>query len=171
MKMSIAKKIALVMAVVLVVGACAGLIVHKTTEGSQSVVKRPISVETETVLESSPLVPVFVTSHSGGGYSVSLCDENGETLDPISSFSHPDSDSYNGFRFPMIGYSDFYLVPVGSIIHYSGSSGAKPGNRWWVDVLFPDGDTYENQPSYIPTDYIIPEDSVLVIVQFGLYSN
>lgn len=35
------KKIALVMAVVLVVGACAGLIVHKTTEGSQSVVKRP----------------------------------------------------------------------------------------------------------------------------------
>lgn len=39
--MVIFKKIALVMALVLVVGACAGLIVHKTTEGSQSVVKRP----------------------------------------------------------------------------------------------------------------------------------
>ena len=111
MKMSIVKKIALIMAIVLVVGACAGLIVHKSTEGSQSVVKRPTSEGTGTVLESSPLVPVFVTAHTGGGYSVSVCDKNGEPLDPIESFSDSDS-SDDGFYFPKIGYSDFYLVPV-----------------------------------------------------------
>lgn len=75
--MSLVKKIALVMAVVLVVGSCAGLIVHKTTEGSQSVVKRPASegsVGSSDVLSDSPRIFLQVRSDLLSTYSLQILD-------------------------------------------------------------------------------------------------
>lgn len=75
MKMSLIKKIALVMAVVLVVGACAGLIVHKTAEGSQSVVKRPAEGSGSSDLQNaSPRIFLKVSSEILSIYSLQILD-------------------------------------------------------------------------------------------------
>lgn len=82
MKMSLVKKIALVMAVVLVVGACAGLIVHKTAEGSQSVVKRPAEGSGSSDLQNaSPRIFLKVASEILSIYSLQILD--GEDPSPV----------------------------------------------------------------------------------------
>ena len=80
--MPVIKKIALLFSIVLVVGACAGLIVHKSTEGSQSVVKRPASEEAGSSVDVDNGVQpegiyFFLTQYPVCGFSLEI---DGETV-------------------------------------------------------------------------------------------
>lgn len=70
------KKIALVMALVVVLGACAGLIVHMTTDGSQAVVKRPAEGGGSSVDDVDGVQPegiyLFLTEEPVCGFSLEI---------------------------------------------------------------------------------------------------
>lgn len=121
--MPVIKKIALLLSIVLVVGACAGLIVHKTTEGSQSVAKRPAEA-TETIVEV-PVVDdrifVFVPQGTHIGLSASIV-RGEETLDPFIRDTYLfGEDTHENY--------DIYIVEVGDVIVVSGE-GSRASDGW-----------------------------------------
>ena len=168
--MSLIKKIALVMAVVLVVGACAGLIVHKTTEGSQSVVKRPAEgngssgsapATDDDVSSEEKTIPVLLNDRSGSTYTVSLFDPDGNEIRfPINW------DVENACILDEI-FDDIFLVSPGSVIHFSGAGDAKFTNRWYIDCVYTDG-TITSDMTQNPVDFVVPNDCVLITVSYTL---
>lgn len=149
--MPVIKRIALLLSIVLVVGACAGLIVHNTSEGSQSVVKRPAE-GSETIVEvpvEDDRIFLFVPQGTHIGLSASVV-RGEETLDPfISAAPIYPFESTNSF--------DIYIVEVGDVVVVSGE-GSRAADGWRfaaadsTGTILNVGENYHSAFEYTITD-------------------
>ena len=159
--MPVIKKIALLLSIVLVVGACAGLIVHQTTEGTQSVVKRPADAS-ETIVEvpvEDDRIFLFVPRGTHIGLSASVV-RGEQTLDPfieaLPMFVSYDDDSY-----------DLYIVEVGDVIVVSGE-GSRAQDGWYIKAADSTGSLVQVGSNYHSAfQYTITDDyQYIFVVQY-----
>ena len=176
MKMSLVKKIALVMAVVLVVGACAGLIVRKQT-GGQTVMQHSgggsaasTTPATDDLPAEEKKIPIVVFGYSGESvlpedytYPFSIV-ENGSSVSPFID------DFLSGYF--LNGSHDydhscvFFVDPAStSIVVESAKKGdTRDISGLAVSCLFSDGTSDRRVGLMYGDSFDIPEDSVFVCI-------